>query len=304
MTPTPPPSLTSPSHRNRDARRLAVAIGVAALLWFYMFSPWTSGLTNFWLTMAGSAVILTTLALLSSRPNEARSSASLEMTGQNPPMIFQNGVLFNGDDDSVQNNTVNTADGSNMATDVAENRHFQIFHYSGNIWKCLFSRSSVFQLFGGVALAFALWGIFWVGDKASAWLFDFARPEVDAVYAMKQGLPAWLIAVLLLVLIGPAEELFWRGYVQRTFGRLFASRTPAPAAQTAAESRARTAAFVVTTAIYALVHIWSFNFMLVMAALVAGAVWGLIYRLCPRSLPALVISHALWDALVFVCLPI
>ena len=85
MTPTPPPSLTSPSHRNRDARRLAVAIGVAALLWFYMFSPWTSGLTNFWLTMACAAILLTSLALLSSRPS----------------------VL-------------------------------QIFHFSGNIWKCLF----------------------------------------------------------------------------------------------------------------------------------------------------------------------
>jgi membrane protease YdiL (CAAX protease family) len=44
--------------------------------------------------------------------------------------------------------------------------------------------------------------------------------------------------------------------------------------------------------------------MLVMAALVAGAVWGFIYRICPKALPALIISHALWDALVFVIMPI
>ncbi|MBO4455283.1 MAG: CPBP family intramembrane metalloprotease [Bacteroidales bacterium] len=144
------------------------------------------------------------------------------------------------------------------------------------------------QLLGGVVLAFALWGIFWIGDKLSGLMFSFARPEVDAVYSMKQGLPAWLIAVLLLLLIGPAEEFFWRGYVQRTLcGKIGANW-----------------ALVATALIYALVHIWSFNFMLIMAALVAGAVWGIVYRLCPKALPALIISHALWDALVFVVLPI
>ena len=45
-------------------KRLIAALAVAALLWFYMFSPWTSGLTNFWPTMAASALILTSLALL------------------------------------------------------------------------------------------------------------------------------------------------------------------------------------------------------------------------------------------------
>lgn len=148
------------------------------------------------------------------------------------------------------------------------------------------------QVLAGVAIAFALWGVFWIGDKAAAWMFGFARPEVDAVYAMKEGSPAWMIALLLLVLIGPAEEYFWRGYVQRTLGRLLPGR------------RAADAAFLLTTAVYALVHLWSFNFMLVMAALVAGAVWGLIYRIRPQLLPALILSHALWDALVFVLLPI
>jgi len=148
------------------------------------------------------------------------------------------------------------------------------------------------QVLAGVAIAFALWGVFWIGDKAAAWMFGFARPEVDAVYAMKEGSPAWMIALLLLVLIGPAEEYFWRGYVQHMLGRLLPGR------------RAADAAFLLTTTVYALVHLWSFNFMLVMAALVAGAVWGLIYRLRPQLLPALILSHALWDALVFVLLPI
>lgn len=149
------------------------------------------------------------------------------------------------------------------------------------------------QLAGGVALAFALWGIFWIGDFLSSRWFDFARPEVNAVYSMKENMPAGLIAFLLVCLIGPAEELFWRGYVQRTFSLQMQNRRAG-----------RFIAFAVTTLIYALVHIWSFNFMLIMAALVAGAVWGFVYFLCPKALPALIVSHALWDALVFVWMPI
>ena len=148
------------------------------------------------------------------------------------------------------------------------------------------------QLLGSIVLAFALWGIFWIGDKLSAMMFDFARPGVDAVYSMKEGIPAWLIALLLMFLIGPAEELFWRGYVQRTLTRLLGGK------------HARDFAFLITVGFYALVHIWSFNFMLVMAALVAGAIWGLIYRQYPKALGALIVSHALWDVLVFVLLPI
>lgn len=216
--------------------KIVVPLLIAALLWFYMFSPWTAGLTNFWLTMAFAAVVLTTMTLLFSRGQE----------------IFQN----------VDKNFKNIA----------------------------------LQIVVGFAIAFVLWGIFWLGDKVSQWLIDFARPQVDAVYGMKTGLPDGVIALLLLFVIGPAEEFFWRGFVQREMVKLFPSRKGLFSAENVG--------FVVTTIIYALVHIWSFNFMLVMAALVAGFIWGLLYRLRPSLLPALIVSHAVWDALVFVILPI
>lgn len=211
-----------------DLKKLTAAVCTAAVLWFFMFSPCTGGLINFWALMSCAALVLTTL-----------------------------GLAFTPDRESL-----------------AEVRH------------------PMLQLAGGVLIAFALWGIFWIGDKLAALMFDFARPGVDAVYAMKTGLPSWAIALLLLGLIGPAEELFWRGYVQRTLQRLLPGR------------KAPDLAFIITALVYALVHIWSFNFMLIMAALVAGAVWGFIYRLCPKALPALIVSHAIWDALVFVILPI
>lgn len=139
----------------------------------------------------------------------------------------------------------------------------------------------------GVALAVVLWGVFWVGDKVSQWLFGFARPQVDAIYAIKEGTSAALIAALLLLIIGPAEELFWRGFVQKKMTARWGANT----------------GFVVATLCYTLIHIWSLNFMLVMAALACGVIWGGLYRLRPDWLPALILSHALWDAAAFVVFP-
>lgn len=213
---------------NSTWRKLILSVFVAALFWFYMFSPWTQGRPNFWLVMSLAALVLSSLSLVFSPDRKA-------LLRVEKPLL---------------------------------------------------------QIAAGVAIAFALWGVFWVGDKLSSMLFDFARSEVNAVYAMKTGLPQWGIALLLIFLIGPAEELFWRGYVQRTLSAVLPGK------------RAADIALVATVLVYSLVHIWSFNFMLVMAAMVAGAVWGLIYRTKPELLPALIVSHALWDALVFVIIPI
>lgn len=136
----------------------------------------------------------------------------------------------------------------------------------------------------GIGIAVALWGVFWLGDKVSSWMFDFARPQVDSIYGMKEGESPWLLAALLLLLIGPAEEIFWRGYVQRTLSKRWNPN----------------AGFVVATLIYALVHAGSCNFMLVMAALVVGAAWGALYRFFPNRFAAIILSHAVWDVAVFI----
>jgi len=215
--------------------KLLIPVIIAAALWFYMFSPWTAGLTNFWLTMSFAAVCLTTLAF-SFTPKGER----LGLFG------FSSRPKF---------------------------------------------REVLVQLLLGIVLAAVLWGVFWVGDKLSQLMFGFARPQVDNVYAMKNGFPAWIIGLLLLLVIGPAEELFWRGFVQRNVEKYF-TKWP------------KDHAFLLTLIVYTLIHIWSFNFMLVMAALVAGCIWGFLYRLRPQLLPALIISHALWDCMVFVVFPI
>ena len=140
----------------------------------------------------------------------------------------------------------------------------------------------------GVLIAVALWGVFWVGDKVASWMFDFARPQVDLIYGIKEGQSPWVLSLLLLLLIGPAEEIFWRGYVQERMGKKWGL----------------TRGYLIATACYTLVHLPSCNFMLVMASLVCGAAWGFLYRYFPDRFTGIVISHALWDAAVFVWLPI
>ncbi len=140
----------------------------------------------------------------------------------------------------------------------------------------------------GIGIAIVLWCVFWVGDKVSAWLFDFARPQVNLIYGMKTGESPWLISTLLLCLIGPAEEIFWRGYVQEKFSLRYSPNI----------------GFLLATACYTLVHVASFNFMLIMASMVCGLAWGGLYRFFPQRFSAILLSHALWDAAVFVWFPI
>ena len=274
---------------------LITGILVAAGLWFYIFSPWTSQISNFWLNMTTSAVILSAIAICGLRHGgpsgvtydggqasmpQAKHRWLLPSDGE-PLRIFGFELRWKWLDGIIGNDEPRRDGG--VAVSGKDGRDDEASSDGQGFWK-----KAVTQVVIGVAVAFALWGVFWIGDKVSQLIFDFARGQVDNVYGIKSGVSPALITVLLLFLIGPAEEFFWRGFVQRMMS----------------ERIGATAAMFVTVVVYALVHIWSFNFMLVMAALVAGAVWGFIYRLKPSLLPALIISHALWDALVFILLPI
>lgn len=139
----------------------------------------------------------------------------------------------------------------------------------------------------GLLAAVVLWVVFYFGEFFSSLLFGFAREQVDGIYAMKENQNKLWIALGLFFIMGPAEEIFWRGYVQQKF----------------IDKYGEWKGLIFATLIYALVHIWSFNFMLVMSALVCGVFWGVMYRYNKNLVP-LIISHAVWDVMVFILLPI
>lgn len=140
----------------------------------------------------------------------------------------------------------------------------------------------------GLASAAVLYGVFWLGDQLSrAWFGAWAGHGIDRVYDLKQGAAPVRVVLLIGVLIGPAEEIFWRGLLQRNLAARF-RRWPG---------------LLLATALYGGVHLASGNPMLVLAAALCGVFWGWMY-LRFGSVAMNVVSHTAWDLAVFVVWPL
>jgi membrane protease YdiL (CAAX protease family) len=147
--------------------------------------------------------------------------------------------------------------------------------------------SKVFpKIFYGIFSAILLYGVFWVGNYLSRKWFGFAGEGIENVYSFKGDATFYRILILMGLIIGPGEEIFWRGVLQRWFGYRSGSLK----------------GFIFATLIYTGVHVFSFNPMLILAAFIAGLFWGYMYYRY-RSLLANVVSHTVWDVAVFLVFP-
>lgn len=142
------------------------------------------------------------------------------------------------------------------------------------------------HIFIGIISAAILYFIFYGGDYLSKQLLSFADKQIADVYGNKSLLDPNLI-ILLLLIIGPAEEVFWRGFVQDTLEEKLGDNT----------------GWLIASGIYAAVHLFAMNLMLFAAALVCGLFWGWIFKRFKSLWPG-IISHALWDVTIFVLLPV
>jgi len=140
-------------------------------------------------------------------------------------------------------------------------------------------------LFGAVAAIF-LYAAFFIGNAASRALFSFAETGISSVYGFKEGASTLRVGLLLAFVIGPGEELFWRGFLQRRWAARLGPGL----------------GFAAVTALYTAVHINSGNPMLVLAAAVCGIFWGYLYRRT-GSVLLCAASHTLWDLAVFLFFP-
>jgi len=139
----------------------------------------------------------------------------------------------------------------------------------------------------GVTSAVVLYLIFLMGHFISTKIFSFASDQIQKIYISRQQASPLTITLLLLFIIAPAEEIFWRGFVQTKLSTRLG----------------QIKGLLLATFIYAIVHIWSFNFMLVASAAICGAFWGLLYYRY-KSVWPVILSHAIWDMVIFVLLPI
>jgi membrane protease YdiL (CAAX protease family) len=138
----------------------------------------------------------------------------------------------------------------------------------------------------GVASAAGLYLIFQVGDRMARVVMPAGEEDIERIYRLRTLAPKPLIAALLVGIIGPSEELFWRGLIGRAFVQRF--------------GRIRGTALAAVA--YGGTHLVTGNLTLTGAATVAGAYWGAEYALDPRLGP-LLISHVLWDIWIFLVQP-
>lgn len=142
-------------------------------------------------------------------------------------------------------------------------------------------------LWVGLVSALLLYGIFWLGKELSTIFFPFAFRKISGIYGNKAQLDLTTIALLLFFVMGPAEEIYWHGFVQRSFSSHFG-----PAV-----------GILLTSGIYALVHIFACNLMLLIAASICGIFWGWLYQREQNLIPV-ILSHSIWDLTIFVLFPL
>lgn len=161
-----------------------------------------------------------------------------------------------------------------------------IYYYRDQLNKEFFK---INEILIGVSGAVVLYFIFWLGkiilDKFG--IIPNHNQNISSVYANREVFPGWLVALLLFFPIGFGEELFWRGYIQRVLTKKYN----------------KWLGLLITVFFYTAVHIPTLNPVLILAALVVGFYWGLIF-LWRGNIVAAMISHMLWDPIIFVIYPI
>ncbi|MGI8872517.1 MAG: CPBP family intramembrane glutamic endopeptidase [Candidatus Limnocylindria bacterium] len=138
----------------------------------------------------------------------------------------------------------------------------------------------------GLASAATQYATFQAGDRFARRFVPGGARDIDDIYALRELQPRSEIALRLATIIGPAEELFWRGLVQAGLMRRL--------------GRWRGAA--VSAAAYGGVHAVTGNLTLLGAACVAGAHWSALSA-AGAPMGALIVSHVAWDIWIFLLQP-
>ncbi len=148
-----------------------------------------------------------------------------------------------------------------------------VFHFRSFLW--------------GLLSAAILYGIFFLGNTLAPYILPGAKTQVGGIYSLGGGTHQVLVFLLLFFITGPGEEIFWRGFLQDRLMTRWGNSS----------------GFWVTTMIYAGVHVFSGNLILILAAWVAGAFWGLLY-LWKKDLLVQITSHSVWSAVIFAVAPV
>ncbi|MFF2446042.1 CPBP family intramembrane glutamic endopeptidase [Neobacillus sp. NPDC058068] len=141
-------------------------------------------------------------------------------------------------------------------------------------------------IFLGAISGLLLYFVFWLGFQTIQNLHLPFEKDIKKLYRWYGPKLFWQYIALVLV-AAPGEEIFWRGFIQKS---LLANFKPIVSIGIAA-------------LLFASVHIYSGSFILVFAALISGFFWGLLYY-WKKSMPLVIVSHIIFDLMIFIILPL
>ncbi|PAE43181.1 CPBP family intramembrane glutamic endopeptidase [Bacillus sp. 7884-1] len=138
----------------------------------------------------------------------------------------------------------------------------------------------------GTVSGLILYLVFWMGIQAFDVLNLPFEKSVNKLYRWFAPALFWQYLALILV-AAPGEELFWRGFVQKRLLHYFGPLM----------------SIFIGALLYASVHIYSGTLILMLAAFLSGLLWGALY-LWKRSMPLVIVSHIVFDIMIFIILPL
>lgn len=145
-------------------------------------------------------------------------------------------------------------------------------------------RTSIPWIVLGAASAFIMYGGFYFGFQVTRGIAAFSG-GISSVYQLKTSYSLVVIAALLIFPIGPGEEIYWRGLIQRKL-----------------QGSGQRYAWILQSIPYTLIHLFTLNPPLLVTALIGGFAWGYLYKLSGSITPS-ILSHTIFDLLIFVVVP-
>jgi len=148
------------------------------------------------------------------------------------------------------------------------------------------------SFFYGLLSAILLYSVFYIGNLFLKYIATFnllknRKIFIENIYANKGNFSPIFISLLIIFPIAFGEEIFWRGFLQKNLSNIIG----------------KWKALFVTVFFYSMVHVFSLNPILMLAALVCGGFWGVLY-LYTKDIKIVLISHIIWDLIIFVIFPI
>ncbi|WP_313891466.1 type II CAAX endopeptidase family protein [Psychrobacillus sp.] len=137
----------------------------------------------------------------------------------------------------------------------------------------------------GIAFGILLYGVLAAGYKALELVPSFSTTTVDRFF-QKFGPTSLWNYLLLVFIIAPGEELFWRGFIQQQLKRWLSPFY----------------AIVASSMLFGLSLLFSGFWLGMLGAFVIGLILGALYE-WKKSMPLIILAHITMIVLLFLVLP-